>query len=174
MQLTFYAVRLYRFLESHRRKFLYVPLLSYWLLIFILTSIPGRSLPKDFLILSDKIKHFGAYLVLSFLLNFAFHLQSKYSVLRKYSVVYTLLVISFYGLFDEIHQIFIPGRYFEWFDFLADLIGGIAGVAISQWIIFAGLRNNGSSWYPNYWYFYYFYFFLKIVATFFMLTHLLL
>ncbi len=142
MQLASYGTQLYKFLQSHRRKFLYVPLLSYWLFIFILTSIPGRSFPKEFLILTDKVKHFGAYLLLSILLNFALHFQTKFPILSKFSAAFTLLIVSIYGLFDEIHQIFIPGRYFEWLDFLADLIGGIVGIAISQWIISISLRNN--------------------------------
>jgi len=45
------------------------------------------------------------------------------------------MIIAVYGLFDEIHQIFIPGRYFEWLDFLSDLIGALIGIMVAQWII---------------------------------------
>jgi len=45
------------------------------------------------------------------------------------------MIIAVYGILDEIHQIFIPGRYFEWLDFLSDLIGGLIGILAAQWII---------------------------------------
>lgn len=135
MQLASLGIRLYKLFESHKRKFIYIPLASYWLLIFVLTSIPGKSLPKVFLGLTDKAKHFGAYLLLSFLLNLALHFQKKYKFLTKYSAISTLLIVSLYGILDEIHQIFIPGRYFELFDFLADVLGAIFGILISHWII---------------------------------------
>ena len=135
MQLNSLGIRLYTALETHKKKFVYLPLASYWLFIFILTSIPGKTLPRVFLGISDKAKHFGAYLVLSILLNFALHFQTKFKFLNKYSAVYTFALILLYGLLDEIHQILIPGRYFEWLDLLADLLGGIIGIFISQWVI---------------------------------------
>lgn len=142
MQLVSYGNRLYKLFETHKNKFLYMPLAFYWLVIFILTSLPGNSIPKMILGFSDKAKHLGAYLVLSFLLNFALHFQNKYKILNKHSARFTLLIISIYGFLDEIHQIFIPGRYFEWFDFLSDLIGGLIGIFISQWIINQNKKNN--------------------------------
>lgn len=142
MQLNSYGTRFYIALETHKKKFLYLPLAAYWLLIFVLTSIPGNSLPRLIMGISDKAKHFGAYLVLSFLLNFALHFQTKFKILNKYFSVYTLAIISFYGILDEIHQIFIPGRYFEWYDFLADFLGGLIGVFISQWVINQNEKNR--------------------------------
>lgn len=91
---------------------------------------------------SDKAKHFGAYLVLGFLLSFALHFQKKYIIFNKHSARFTFLIIFIYGLFDEIHQIFIPGRYFEWFDFLSDILGGLIGIFISQWIINQNIKND--------------------------------
>ena len=135
MQLASYGNRLYKLFETHKKKFLYIPLTFYWFVIFILTSLPGNSLPKMIFGFSDKVKHFGAYLVLSFLLNFAIHFQKKYKISTKYSASFTFIIIFVYGLLDEIHQIFIPGRYFEWLDFLSDLLGGMIGILISQWII---------------------------------------
>lgn len=142
MQLISLGNLLYKLFETHKKKFLYIPLAFYWLVIFILTSLPGNSIPKLILGFTDKAKHFGAYLVLSFLLSFALHFQKKYDILNKYSAGFTFLIISIYGLLDEIHQIFIPGRYFEWLDFLADIIGGLIGIFISQWIIKQNKKNS--------------------------------
>ena len=142
MQLASLGNRLYKLFETHKKKFLYIPLAFYWLIIFTLTSLPGNSIPKMILGFSDKAKHFGAYLVLSFLLNFTLHFQNKYKISNKYSASFTFLIISIYGLLDEIHQIFVPGRYFEWLDFLSDLIGGLIGIFISQWIINQNKKNS--------------------------------
>lgn len=142
MQLVSLGNRLYKLFEAHKNKFLYIPLAFYWLVIFILTSLPGNSIPKMILGFSDKAKHFGAYLVLGFLLSFALHFQKKYIIFNKHSARFTFLIIFIYGLFDEIHQIFIPGRYFEWFDFLSDILGGLIGIFISQWIINQNIKND--------------------------------
>lgn len=129
MRLASYAIQLYKLFLSNKWKFLYFPLAFYWLLIFILTSIPGKSIPKIFGV-SDKIKHFGAYFVLAFLLNFTLIIQKKYPFLAKNSILFTFLITLFYGLFDEIHQIFIPGRYFDWWDLVADAVGGLLGIVL--------------------------------------------
>lgn len=142
MQLVSLGNRLYNLFKAHKKIFIYIPLAFYWLVIFILTSLPGNSIPKLILGFSDKAKHLGAYLVLSFLLSFALHFQNKYRILNKHSARFSFLIISIYGLLDEIHQIFVPGRYFEWLDFLSDIIGGVIGITISQWIINQNKKNK--------------------------------
>lgn len=144
MQLTSFGNCLYNLFSTHKKKFLYVPLAAYWLTLFVLTSIPGRSLPKVILIFTDKAKHLIAYMILSFLLNFAIHFQKKFKKLNIHSGISAFMIIAVYGLLDEIHQIFIPGRYFEWLDFLSDLIGGVIGILVAQWIIDQNKKNKNS------------------------------
>lgn len=143
MRLIFYGIQLYKLFLSNKKKFLYIPLGLYWLLIFILTSIPGKSMPKIFGF-SDKIKHFGAYLVLAFLLNFALIIQKKYSILAKYSILFTFLITLFYGLFDEVHQIFIPGRYFDWWDLGSDGVGSLLGIILVKLIIYFNQKKDAN------------------------------
>lgn len=142
MQLTSFGNRLYNLFDTHKKKFLYIPLAAYWLTIFILTSLPGRSLPKVILIFTDKAKHLIGYLILSFLLNFAIHFQKKFEKLNIRSGITAFMIIAVYGILDEIHQIFIPGRSFEWLDFLSDLIGGLIGILAAQWIIEQNKKNK--------------------------------
>jgi len=143
VRLVFYGIQLYNLFLSNKKKYLYIPLGLYWLLIFILTSIPGRSMPKIFGF-SDKIKHFGAYLVLAFLLNFALIIQKKYSLINKYSIIFTFLIVLFYGLFDEVHQIFIPGRFFDWWDLVANGVGSLLGIILVKVIIIFNQKKDAN------------------------------
>lgn len=112
-------------------------MLIYWIILFILTSLPSNKLPE--IGLSDKIEHFGAYLVLSFLLNMAFRFQKKIKLFSERPNLYSFLFVFIYGIFDEIHQAFIPGRYCDLFDLIADTIGAILGLII---ILFLSKLEN--------------------------------
>ena len=137
MRLVSYGIRLYKLFLSNRRMYLYLPLGLYWLLIFVLTSIPGTHVPNLFGT-SDKLKHFAAYFVLAFLLNFALYIQKRFPLLSNRAMLFTFLITLIYGIFDEVHQIFIPGRAFDWWDLVADITGSILGIFIVKIII----RNN--------------------------------
>ena len=139
MQLNSLGIHLYKLLQENKKLYIYIPLTLYWVVLFTATSIPGDSLPTFGI--SDKFKHFGAFFVLAVLLNFAFHFQTKSLFIKLNSFSVTYFVIIFYSLFDEIHQILIPGRYFDWFDLLADLVGGIMGILIVRKIIRLYKRN---------------------------------
>ena len=140
MRLVSYGIQLYKLFLSNKKKFLYLPLGLYWLLIFILTSIPGNHIPQLFGI-SDKIKHFGAYFVLAILLNFTLYLQNRFPLLSKKSMLFTFIITLFYGLFDEVHQIFIPGRAFDWWDLVADVVGSLLGILLVKVIISENSNN---------------------------------
>jgi len=53
-----------------------------------------------------------------------------------------VLAASLYGVSDELHQRFVPGRYSTWQDALVDVIGAVAGVAIIE-LTALGLRRMG-------------------------------
>lgn len=123
---------MFRLLEKHKVPLVYFPLVVYWIILIVLTSIPLDTMPK--VGISDKFNHFAAYLVLSVLLYLSLSFQDKYPVLKTYSFVFTILIASFYGALDEIHQAFIPGRLAEWFDWLADVAGSITGTTLIYFI----------------------------------------
>ncbi|TAG57196.1 MAG: hypothetical protein EAZ27_03305 [Cytophagales bacterium] len=59
-----------------------------------------------------------------FLIHFLYLLQ-----LQKIHIIYiTLLFILILGLFDEIHQSFVPDRQFSFWDVLKDIVGAILGI----------------------------------------------
>jgi VanZ family protein len=99
-------------------------LVVYCSFIFYLSSLPGGSI--GFLPFSDKIKHFFLYLVLGSI--FAYFLKNLKSNLTWTMLgIITLFFTLIYGLSDEIHQLFVPGRAFDMTDLLADALGGTSG-----------------------------------------------
>ena len=132
--------RYYKILSEHKKKFIYIPLIFYWIVLFIATSLPSKSLPK--IAVSDKFEHLFAYMILGAFLYTAFKFQKKVLWIKKYGFLSALFVIALYGLFDELHQILIPGRYCETWDWIADFIGGNIGILISYLVIFKNKANH--------------------------------
>lgn len=128
MPLNLLLTRLYRTLKNNKTFLVYFPLIIYWLIIFTLTTVPTEA-PQlfDF---QDKVEHFIAYFVLGSLLTLALHFQKKNPSITKRTFLIALILIFIYGAIDEIHQYFIPGRDCDFFDWLADILGGSAGVVI--------------------------------------------
>ena len=126
---------MYRYLKEHRRKVVYFPLIVYWIVLLIATSIPTDDFPRVLMTVGDKIKHFSAYLILGGYLSLAFSLQERVPKLQKHFILGGILVASVYGLLDEFHQTFIPGRFFEWYDWVADILGAITGSSIIGYIL---------------------------------------
>jgi VanZ family protein len=117
---------LFKFLKEHRIYFVYAPLVLYWIILLIATSLPAPDLPDVWG--SDKLKHFLAYAVLAFLLNLTLLVQEKRPLSFKKAAFMTVGICLMYGMFDEIHQMFIPGRSAELLDLAADLTGALTGV----------------------------------------------
>ena len=71
-----------------------------------------------------SIAHGLEYCGLSLLL-----FNALYQTTRKPGVILPFAVSVFYSLTDEIHQIFIDGRAFQFTDLAVDALGSVAGVA---------------------------------------------
>jgi VanZ family protein len=111
----------------------------YFALIFILSAIPSIAPPPVF-VLKDKIYHSIEYGIFSFLLFLAFY-HSRKGSLKKKAFLLSCIVGIAYGLSDEIHQSFVPGRTCEFLDFVADCLG-IVLVQIGIWLYLRRRRNN--------------------------------
>jgi VanZ family protein len=52
------------------------------------------------------------------------------------AVLAAVVISSLYGVSDEYHQLFVPGRSFDILDMVADIIGSIVGAsAVGAWSI---------------------------------------
>ena len=70
----------------------------------------------------DKVLHMGLYFGFGILLHLSFR-NSENLFLRRYAAILAILVGIFYGITDEFHQSFVPGRSSNQWDLLADGIG---------------------------------------------------
>jgi VanZ family protein len=114
--------------DKHSKKFIYAALIFYWLILFAATSLPTSSLPD--VGGGDKIKHFGAYMVLTILLTLTIMVQDKSRFLKKHVYAVSIAIAVIYGILDELHQALIPGRSCEFMDWVADFGGAVTGALI--------------------------------------------
>lgn len=98
---------------------------SYAVFIFLMSAFPYAP-PEPSLLkpLSSTLKHVFEYFVFGFLLLASFRSNSK---TRKFAFWFAVLFVAFYGMTDEIHQIFVPYRTASITDVLADVLGGFLG-----------------------------------------------
>ena len=93
-------------------------------IIFALSAIPGSGLPPHPEPL-NVVAHFCLYLVFGALLSYAL----SFTKLSLWKVALIALAIaSLYGASDELHQLFVPGRHCDPFDWLTDTLGALVGV----------------------------------------------
>jgi len=98
-----------------------------WMIVlFVLSSIPSNDLPEVGFYLSDKLAHLIVYFILGVLLGWRIkrgRVDSKGLCWRN-----SFFIGIFYAIFDEVHQIFVPGRQFDIWDITFDIIGIFLGI----------------------------------------------
>ncbi len=116
-----------------------IPMILVMGIIFFLSHQSGDSLYVPPIPGIDKIVHFGAY--------FALGAATLYWVNSRGSLVsiwidslLTIIICTLYGMSDEFHQSFIPGRCASFADLIADILGAIA--VCWAWAFLSIRRNN--------------------------------
>ena len=105
-------------------------------LIFAASSIQNlRQLPGG---MSDKSGHSIGYALLAFLLLRAFA-RGRLRDVTWPRVAVAIVVATLYGVSDEFHQLFVPGRSADRYDVLADCVGATLGAALG-WLAGAARR----------------------------------
>ena len=117
----------------------YVPLLLWGITILILTSIPKLTPPDLGFDAQDKLAHFGVYYILGLLLVRAL---GKGLVLPHRILLLSFFYALLFAAFDELHQLFIPGRAGDIFDFLADSFGIL--FALLSFFMFKNLKPKNA------------------------------
>lgn len=110
-------------LRHHRWVLRWLPVVLWMVTVFTLSSLPQRKLPETGIPHADKIAHGAAYAVGGLLVARAVA-----------NPLAAILVPAIFGVADEWHQKSVPGRQPDFADWIADLVGALAGVLIYQWI----------------------------------------
>ncbi len=96
-------------------------------LTFVLTSIPNPEFEVP-IPGADKLEHLGFYGVTGFF--FALWRRESGASFGR-AVVQAFLFTAVVGGLDEVHQYWIPGRFADPLDWLADTAGGGSGAVVS-------------------------------------------
>lgn len=108
----------------------WLPAILIAVVIFLLSSIPGSGLPGLFPG-ADKIAHGGIYAALA--AGCAFALRSSHPSLQRCWWLVAAGLASLYGVTDELHQLLVPGRSCDVWDWVADTGGAFGGVGGFFW-----------------------------------------
>jgi VanZ family protein len=107
----------------------WAPAVAYMAVIWIASSMQIHDVGIEYVPLADKGVHFLEYGVLGFLgAHAAMRTWPSHAWLRTAALA--VLVTVSWGVLDELHQSFVPGRSAEALDIVADLIGALAGAGV--------------------------------------------
>ncbi|NNE86082.1 MAG: VanZ family protein [Alphaproteobacteria bacterium] len=107
------------------------PVVLVWMgVLYFLSSQPSlpQALAFDF---GDKIAHAVAFGILACFLSFA---RLPYTLGSIRRVLLVSVFVFAYGVSDEFHQSFVPGRDASTSDVIADGIGGFVAALLTVWL----------------------------------------
>ncbi|MCL5004257.1 MAG: VanZ family protein [Patescibacteria group bacterium] len=117
-----------------KRFRLQLPLLVWAALIFLGSSLPSvhasRNSVVDFVV--HKSVHLFEYGVLYLL--YYLSVARNFWEIEKKKVFYGLFFVFLYGVTDEFHQRFVPGRGSHAVDVLIDTLGGFLGFVLWKFL----------------------------------------
>ena len=110
--------------------------IGWTLLIFVLCLLPGNELPRVDIPFIDKWAHVVLFA------GFSFFWLCAYPSRRWLPLLWWLALSIFVGwLVEYIQGHFVPGRFQDNMDTLADAVGGLAGIIIFVLLSFIGMKR---------------------------------
>jgi VanZ family protein len=106
------------------------PAIVWAIVIYVASSIPSTRLPKILVQVSDKFLHVMVFFVFGLLLYRGLDQPNGPSGFSGRRAMLALAAVIVYGLADELHQSFVPGRTLDLWDIVADSIGGALAVTL--------------------------------------------
>ena len=121
----------------------FIPGIAWFFLVLTLICLPKSDLPvtNDWLekIFFDKWVHLGMFAILAFLFMAPVGKHPFPTSKKKHIFLRLLLATVCWGLATECIQLGIPGRSFDWIDWVADSVGAwIAYLACRKRYLFRG------------------------------------
>jgi hypothetical protein len=117
-------------------------LVAYWCLFFAGTHLPATAVVDTGV--SDKWLHFLGYMGLALLFACT---VTAYRLPRLNTYLWMAAALLIYGALDELSQIPIPGRYADFYDWLANAKGIASGLILHCLLL--SVYEWLSSWRPS-------------------------
>ncbi|MGH8020749.1 MAG: VanZ family protein [Opitutaceae bacterium] len=118
-----------------------------WPLLFagliFLASGQSRTVGPPSIPFFDKFVHFSIYgLFATLLVRVVFHRTRRWR-----GALAVIALVSLYGVSDEFHQSFTPGRSVELADWMADTLGaGVAAISYCFWPAYRRALETRATW----------------------------
>jgi len=115
-----------------------IPAILVMTALFMLSTLPGNDPLLNSIHLSDKIEHFIAYFVLG--ITFCIWVPSKKWLAKP--IIYGIFVVvlcTLFGVSDEYHQTFVPGRSGDLYDLAVDSAASI--IAVFAYFLFIKIKK---------------------------------
>lgn len=109
-----------------RPVLLWAPAIAFAALIFVVSSVPGTSFPAVAIVSFDKFVHACVFGVLGALVALPLE-RLKLFERRVLLIAVAAVITTTYGVSDELHQRFTPGRSPDPLDVAADAAGAVLG-----------------------------------------------
>ncbi|MFW5662241.1 MAG: VanZ family protein [Bacteroidota bacterium] len=94
-----------------------------------LSSQPQGPVRTDFFPMMDKVMHFSGFFILGTL--FQVFILTNFPGIKKMKILTAVILFGIlFGLIDEWHQSFVPGRDADFFDWLADTLGSTFSIVL--------------------------------------------
>jgi VanZ family protein len=127
--------------ETRRVVLAWAPAAIYMAVIWIVSSMEAPAFPVNLFPLRDKGVHATEYAVLAFLVAHACVRTFDAKPLLRVAFVAVLLT-CLWGLLDELHQAFVPGRSSDLLDLAADTIGALVGTSVRVGVMLRSPRRS--------------------------------
>lgn len=117
---------------------------SYWAallwaaFILLLCGLPGYDLPNiNFwaIDIEDKLAHVGVFAVLGFLMVYGrvrHHSRNEKPMPGIPFLLFLILAVGYGALTEILQGLIFPSRFADFFDFIADAIGGGLGISLGN------------------------------------------
>jgi hypothetical protein len=105
----------------------WLPAILWALVIYRLSATPGADVPGW---IPAPLGHFLEYFLLGVCLVIPFQRRPVWV-----AVLVAVVIASAYGVTDEWHQSFVPGRTPDLADWAIDTVAALAGASLAAWVV---------------------------------------
>lgn len=131
----------------HKAKHIFwfwMPPVGYMIAIFSVSSLPNPQIGGE---TPDYMLHALEYFLLTLLLIRLFltqktsHQKQGLFTIWQHASLFSLIIAITYGISDEIHQYFIPGRHCSLYDVFSDTMGSMLAYGVA-WLDYVLLKRS--------------------------------